>query len=192
LANAEIEASTIGLSDREQLLDDVALDGDEEHLQPSIRAGSKDLVIPGTFGQREGNVLLGLVLDDLSDLGGVDRGQFDELRENLVPGRGDVRLSGDESPLSHQFAQGLLENSVSSGILGTGKAQGTYREPEELQTAAFGRFKLGDLQASCPEVDPQKRLRFKHVTSRLFGVPKDQKIARHGVPSGERSRITTS
>ena len=59
--------------DAEQTLDDIGLDGDQQHLQFSAGRGTQDLVIPNHFGQREGDVLLRFVLDDLRDFTSINR-----------------------------------------------------------------------------------------------------------------------
>ena len=113
-------------------------------------------MVPSTFGQREGNVLLGLVLDDLRNLRGVYRGQFDEFGEDLITRGRDVGLTGNKTTFGQKLTQGALEHTIAGSILGAGEPEGADAKAEELQTAAVGGFELGDLQGASPEVDPQK------------------------------------
>ena len=59
---------------RKELLNHLGLDGYQKHLSRPVSSSAQNLMVPSTFGQREGNILLGLVLDDLRDLRGVYRG----------------------------------------------------------------------------------------------------------------------
>ena len=141
---------------RKELFNDLGLDGHQKHLASPVGGGTQNLVVPSTFGQREGDVLLGLVLDDLRNLRGVDRGQFDEFGEDLITRGRNVGLAGNKATFNEKLTQGALEHTIAGSILGAGEPEGANAKADELQTAAVGRFELGDLQGASPEVDPQK------------------------------------
>ena len=49
----QLEAQTGGLGDAEEALNDVGLDGDEQDFKFAGGRGTKDLIIPDDFGERE-------------------------------------------------------------------------------------------------------------------------------------------
>src|SRR5262249_36282159 len=64
----QLKTQPRGFSDAEQTLYNVRLDGDEENFEFASGCRAENLIIPHDFRQREGNVLLCLVLDDLGHL----------------------------------------------------------------------------------------------------------------------------
>ena len=143
-------------TDCEELFNHLGLNSHQQHLTRPIGSGAQNLMVPSTFGQRERNVLLGLVLDDLRNLRSVNRGQFDKFREDLITRRRNVGLAGNKTTLSQKLTQGTLQHTIAGSILGAGEPEGANAKAEELQTAAVGGFEFGDLQGASPEVDPQK------------------------------------
>jgi hypothetical protein len=141
---------------REKLFNDLGLDGDEENLDFAAGCGAEDLVIPRRFGEREGNVLLRLVLDDLGDLGGVDRRQLDELGKDLKPGGREISLAAEEPAFGENFAERLFHRGLARGVLGAREPERLDGKPKQPQAALRRCGKLGDLEASRPEVDAQE------------------------------------
>ena len=68
----------------DEFFNQVGLYCDQEDFEFSTGSGTENLVIPCRLGQRERDVLLSLVLNDLSDLGGINGRQLDELRKDLI------------------------------------------------------------------------------------------------------------
>jgi len=56
-----------------------------EHESALLHAAGQPLPPPDDLLERKGDLLPGLVLDDVGDLAGLDGGQLDELRESQVP-----------------------------------------------------------------------------------------------------------
>ena len=115
----DLQAQTGTFRRLEQAFDHVFLDGDEQHLEFAGGSGAEDLIIPHDFLQREGDILLRLVLDDLCDLGGIDRGQLDELGEGVETRRADIDVASFRSDLGQQLIQRLAHGGVARGFLRT-------------------------------------------------------------------------
>ena len=106
------------LGDAEQTLDHIGFDGDQEHLQFAGGRSAQNLVVPDHFLQREGDVLLRLILDDLGDLGGVDGRQFDELGEGVIAGSADVDVPRVVGVLAEHLLDSLEHGRLPGGFLG--------------------------------------------------------------------------
>ena len=90
-----------------QSFNDVRLDGNQQDFQLTSGRGPENLIIPNYLGQRKGNILLGLILNDLGDLGGINRGQFDKLGKNMETGSADVDDFGTDVLFDNQLLKGL-------------------------------------------------------------------------------------
>ncbi len=77
------------------------------------------MVIPDDLTQREGDILLRFILNDLRRLGTVDRRQLDELIENLIARSADIGLFARDGTLGHNFAKRFFKQSLACGILRT-------------------------------------------------------------------------
>jgi hypothetical protein len=120
----ELKAEAGVFGDFEEAFDDVGFDGDEEDFEFAGGGGAKDLVVPNDFIEWKGNVLLGFVLDDLGDFGGVDGGQFDEFGKGVKARGANVDGFGVEAVLGEGFLEGLLEGGLAGAFLKAFLAEG--------------------------------------------------------------------
>jgi hypothetical protein len=102
---------------RKHALDHVGLDGDQQDFQFAVGAGAENLEIPRDLLERERNVLFGLVLNDLVDLRGINGRKFDELGEDVEPGRAGIDLTRTETAFGNQVLDCLDEDALARHFL---------------------------------------------------------------------------
>src|ERR1700728_5424759 len=79
----ELETEASPFSHAEETFDNLRLDGHQKNLQLAGRRGAKNLVIPDNLVQRERNVLLRFVANNLGHLGSVHRRQLDKFGKDM-------------------------------------------------------------------------------------------------------------
>src|SRR5262249_16606557 len=134
----------------------VRFDGDEQYLQFSRRGRSQDLIIPNHFFERERDVLLGFVLDDLRDLGRVHRRELDELGKDVEAGGADVDVFRTKRPLGEQFLDRLENDTLAGGFLRALEAERFQPKLPQAEGAGFIRLKLGDFQTTRSEIQAEE------------------------------------
>src|SRR5207245_1655269 len=119
----ELQVEPGGLGDPEEAFDDIGLDGDEQDLQFAAGGRAQNLVIPDDLFEREGDVLLGLVLDDLGDFARVHRGKLDEFGEDVEAGGADVDVFAFDALFGQHVLEGFEDGGFAGGLLGPFGAQ---------------------------------------------------------------------
>ena len=80
-------------------------DRDQQHFQFAAGSRAEDLIVPHHFLQRKRHVLLRFVLDDLRDLAGIYRRQFDEFGKTWKPGAQTLTSPGLDAFFREHFLQ---------------------------------------------------------------------------------------
>ena len=151
-----MQAQARGFGSAEETFDNFRFDGDEQYFQFTCRRRAKNLIIPNNFSQWKGHVLLGLVLDDLSDFGSIDRWQLDEFGKNVKAGRTDIGPPGAERIGCEQILDGFPKNVLPGGFLRTFQPERFDPKSPQQQCAGFINLKLSHLEAPRPKVETQK------------------------------------
>ncbi len=106
--------------------------------------------------------MLGLVLDDLADLVGVNRREFDKFGENVEAGSADVDNLGLDAFCRDHVLQGLENCLLTAGFLRALQSQRFDREIVQAQSARLIDFEFGQLQAARSKINGQKCLDVQH------------------------------
>jgi hypothetical protein len=155
----QLEPEPGALGGAEKAFHHIRLDRDQQHLQLAAGAAAHDLVIPDDFLQREGHILLRLVLDDLGDFGSIDRRQLDELREDMKAGRAHVCVLAPVRLLAQQFLDRLENRGLALALLGAFLPQRLDPKLRQRQRARFVGDELRDLDAARAKIEAQKWFR---------------------------------
>ena len=97
--------------------------------------------------------MLGLVLDDLGDLAGVNRRQLNEFGEDMKARSANVDLPGLDALFSQQPLQRFENGRFARGFLGPFRPEGLEAVLLQAQAAGFVDFKLGELEAARAEIN---------------------------------------
>ncbi len=97
---------------RERLEHLVALHREQGHFRVEdeatlLHAAREPLPVPHHLFERKGDLLAGLILDDVGDLLGLDRRQLDELREARLAGHRHGHTIALERVAAQEFLQGI-------------------------------------------------------------------------------------
>ena len=114
------------------------------------------MVVPDDLLERKRNVLLGFVLNDLSDFAGVNRGQFDEFGENVETRRANVDVPGFDPLLRQEFLKRLLDRGFPGGLLRSLRSQRPESVLLQPQSTGVVYLELGQLEAARPKINRQK------------------------------------
>ncbi len=142
-----------------EFFDDVTLDGQEHDLQFPLRVAAEQLIIPNDFIDGEGDVLLGLILDDLRDLGLIDGRQFDEPGEHGLAGNAEHDTPGLDVSLADHIANGGHDERLAVFfVFGIDPEFGVV-EIRQAQSLALGGLKFAYLDSGSADVQRQHSLR---------------------------------
>ena len=147
-----------------EAVDDVELQRHQHHFQFAGCCGPEDLIIPLHFVQREGDILLGLVLDDLPHLITFHRRGAQKFCKTLVAGRADVRLQplGANLVPVERVLQHLLEQPYAVSFLQPALPQRHDFVAREHQTAARLGLEQRHFQARRTAINGQKWFHLKY------------------------------
>ena len=145
-----------GLGHPKQTLDDISLDRHEEDLQFATRRRTQNLVIPNDLFEREGDVLLGFVLDDLRDFARVHRRKFDEFGEDVEARGAHVYILRLDAFFGQQFLQRFEYGCLAGGFLRTLCPQRFQAVLLQQQATGLIELELGQLEAARPKIYRQK------------------------------------
>ena len=148
----QLQAQARGFGRAEQALDDIGLDRHQEHFQLPVGRRAQDLVVPDHFFQGKRHVLLGLILDDLRDLGGVDRGELDEFGKDVKARRANVGFARAKASFGEELLDRLAQDRFPRALLGAFQAQRTDAITFELESSGLVQLKLRRLQSACSKV----------------------------------------
>ena len=90
--------------------------GFQREARPTASPPAIFWIVPDDFIEREGDLLLGLELDDLGDLLLFDRRQFDEPRQTGLPGDADGDLVVLDLVAGEELLERLADQRVRVGV----------------------------------------------------------------------------
>jgi hypothetical protein len=92
-------------------------------------------------------------LDDLGDLAGINRRQFDELGKDVEAGGADVDGLSFDAFFGEAFLESFENDRFASGFLGTFGAERFEPVLFQAESTGFVDFELSELEAACPKID---------------------------------------
>ena len=138
------------------LLHNLVLDDDEHHVHLFVVRIGNELIVPDHFVHVEGDVLLGLELDDLADAFLVfgERREFDEAGEGGLSRHADEGTAGLEAVLDQHLAQ-EAGNDDRASAFGQLLLVLTVCKVRQGAGTVGGVFELTHLDAGGTDVDGQ-------------------------------------
>ena len=135
-----------------------ALQCGEQHLDLPRLGHPHRVMVPRGLLQRERDVLLRLELDQLGDLGLVDRRESDRLGQHLEPGCRHQAALGREVGLLPQLLRRLLQRLGPCPLAGALQPHRLDAKTEQTYAALRRRLELGGTQRAGTHVNCQKGL----------------------------------
>ena len=142
----------------EETLDHIVLDRHQEDLQLTGRGRADNLVVPDDFFQRKRHILLGLVLNDLGDLRGVNGWKPNKFREGVKARGASVDAIRRKLLFGQKRLQLLLQDSGTGSVLEPILPKGGKSELMQAQCTRLVHLELGELKRCSPKIDCQKGL----------------------------------
>ena len=160
----QFHVHTLRLGQLDHPVRNLTLERGQQHLDLARLGHAHRVVIPSGLLQRERDILLRLELDELRDLGLVDRRQADRLGQNLKTGSRHQAALGRKTGLLEHFVGRLLHRLGPCPLAGTLQPQRLDPKTKQANAALRRGLELSGTQGAGAHVNCKEGFRTHFIS----------------------------